>query len=107
MIYGLAKIHNALEDWISLFWTVLSAIGKSPDNLAKLCDQLLKPLTSNEYIIKDSFSFAKVVLEFDDSLFVASFDRNINRNVKPLHKKYLQKSNLCQQPELKFILQFA
>ena len=30
-------------------------------NLAKFCDQLLKPLTSNDYTIKDSFSFAKEV----------------------------------------------
>ena len=34
----------------------------------------LKPLTKNDYTIKDSFSFAKKVLEFNASLLMASLD---------------------------------
>ena len=33
-----------------------------------------QPLTSNDYTIKDSFSLAKEILEFDASFFMASFD---------------------------------
>ena len=35
---------------------------------------LLAPLTSNEYTIKDSFSFSKELLTFDSNLVLASFD---------------------------------
>ena len=81
VLYVLVKIHNTLEDGIPLF-------------LAKFCDQLLKPLTNNEYTIKDSFSFAKKVLEFDASFFIASFDiKSIFTNI-PLTKTLL---NLCVQ----------
>ena len=74
LLHGLAKIHNPLEDGISSFRLILSAIGTPTYKLAKSCDQLLKPLTNNEYAVKDSFSFAKEILEFDASLFMASFD---------------------------------
>ena len=84
-------------------------MGTPTYKLAKFCDQLLKPLTNNEYTIKDSFSFAKEVLEFDASLFMASFDvtfhqHNSNRNVKPLCTKPLQKSSTCWQFDSKFVL---
>ena len=49
-------------------------MGTPTYKLAKFCDQLLKPLTNNEYTIKDSFLFAKEVLELDASLFMANFD---------------------------------
>ena len=74
---------KALEDGIPSFHPILSAIGTPTYNLAKFCDQLLKPLTSNDYIIKDSFSFTKEVLDFDGSCFVASFD------IKSLSPTYL------------------
>ena len=48
-------------------------MGTPTYKLAKFCDQLLKPLTNNECTIKESFLFAKEVLEFDASLFMASF----------------------------------
>ena len=35
---------------------------------------MLAPLTSNEYTIKDSFSFAEELLSFDSNLNMASFD---------------------------------
>ena len=96
VLYGIARIHKALEDGAPSFFPILSAIGTPTYNLAKFCDQLLKPLTSNDYTIKDSFSFVKEVLDFDASCFIASFDikslfTNIpfNRNVKPLYTKYL------------------
>ena len=74
VLYGLAKIHKALEDRIPPFRPILSAIGTPTYKLTTFSDQLLKPLTNNEYTIKESFSFAKEVLEFDTPLFMASFD---------------------------------
>ena len=71
VLYGLAKIHKALEDGTPSFRPILSAIGTPTYKLAKFCDQLLKPLTSNDYKIKDSFSFAKEVLDFDFRLHVS------------------------------------
>ena len=50
----LVKIHKSLEDGISTFRPILPAIGT-------FCDTLLKPITTNEYTIKDSFSFAKEI----------------------------------------------
>ena len=73
-LYELAKIHKALEDGTPYFYPILSAIRTPTNNLAKFWDQLLKPLTSNDYTIKDSFSFTEEVLDFDTSCFMASFD---------------------------------
>ena len=73
VLYGLAKIHKTLEDGIPSFHPILSAIGTPTYNLAKFFDQLLKPLTSNDSTIKYSFSFAKEVLDFDASCFMASY----------------------------------
>ena len=74
ILYGLGKIHKVLEDGIPVFCPILSAIGTPTYKLAKFCDKLLKPITTNEYTIKDSFSFAKEVEEFDPNLIMASFD---------------------------------
>ena len=72
---------------------ILSVIGTTSYKLPKFCDQLLKPLTNNEYTIKDYFSFAKEVLAFDASLFMASFD------IKSLFTKIplTETLNLCVQ----------
>ena len=74
VLHGLAKIHKELEDGTPSFCPIVSAIRTPTYNLAKFCDQLLKPLTSNDYTIKNSLSFAKEVLDFDASCFMASFD---------------------------------
>ena len=93
VLYGLAKTHKALENGILSFRLNLSAVGTPTYKLAKFCDQLLKQLTNNEYIIKDSFSFINEVLEFNVSLFLASF------NIKSLLAKLplTQTLNLCVQ----------
>ena len=81
VLYGLAKIHKTLED------------GTPTYNLTKFCDQILKPLTSNDYTTKDSFSFAKEVLDFNASCFMASF------NIKSLftNMSLTETLNLCVQ----------
>ena len=74
MLYGLGKIQKSLEDGISTFRPILSAIGTSTNKLAKFCDTSLNPKTTNEYAIKDSFSFAKEIEEFGPNFIMASFD---------------------------------
>ena len=70
----LVKIHNALKDGIPTSRQILSAIDTPTYKLTKFCNKLLKPITTNEYTTKDSFSFVKQVEEFDPNLVMASFD---------------------------------
>ena len=112
VLYGLSKIHKALEDGTPSFRPILSAIGTPAYSVAKFYDQLLKPLTSNDYTIKDSFSFVKEISDFDASCFMASFDikslftnitltemlnfcvQNLYRN--QAHVNNLTKSSFCK-----------
>ena len=57
ILCGLGKSHKALEDRIPTFRTMLSAIGTLTYKLVNFCENMLKPITTNEYTIKDSFSF--------------------------------------------------
>ena len=61
VLYGLSKINKALEDEIPSFLPILSAMGIPTYKLTTFCDPSLKPITSNEYTIKESFSFAKEI----------------------------------------------
>ena len=84
----------SLEKKLSMFWKILitekrlmtdywcpslrpifSAITHQLYKLAKFLVPLLTPLTSNDYTIKDSFSFAEgEVSTFDCAHYVTSFD---------------------------------
>ena len=70
----LVKFTRLWEDGIPTFSPILSAIGIPTYKLAKFCGKLLKPITTNEYTIKDSFSFAKEVEECHSNFIMASFD---------------------------------
>ena len=59
ILYGRAKIHKPIEDGVPPFRPILSDIGTITYKLAKFFVPLLAPLTSNEYTVKDSFSFAE------------------------------------------------
>ena len=74
ILYGRAKIHKPIEDGVPPFRPILSDIGTPTYKLGKFFVPLLAPLTSNEYTIKDSFSFAEELLSFDSNLVMASFD---------------------------------
>ena len=74
ILYGLAKIHKPTKDGVPPFRPILSDIGSPTYKLAKFFVPLLAPLTSNEYTIKDSFSFAEELLTYDSNLVMASFD---------------------------------
>ena len=74
ILYGRAEIHKPIEDGVPPFRPILSDISTPTYKLAKFFVPLLAPLTSNEYTIKDSFSFAEELLSFDSNLVMASFD---------------------------------
>ena len=56
------------------FRPILSAIGTTSYKLAKFLVPILKPLETNEYVIKDSFAFASEVRKFNPILTMASMD---------------------------------
>ena len=61
-------------DNVTKFRLILSAIGTPVYKLTKFLVPILSPLTFNNYTVKDSFSFAKKVVNFDHSLFMTSLD---------------------------------
>ena len=73
-MYGLAKVHKIVTDGLPSFRPILSAIGTPTYKLATFLVPILEPLTTNEYTIKDSFTFAEELQSFDSKLVMASFD---------------------------------
>ena len=73
-MYGLAKVDKIVRDGLPSFRPILSAIGTPTYKLAKFLVPILDPLTTNEYTIKDSFTFAEELQSFDSKLVMASFD---------------------------------
>ena len=55
-------------------WSILSTIKTQSYNIAKHLVLILEPITTNKFIIKNSFEFAKEVIEQDSGLFMASLD---------------------------------
>ena len=53
---------------------ILSAIRTPTYKIAKFLVPILKDLTFNEYSVKDSFDFAKEILQQNSNCFMASFD---------------------------------
>ena len=73
-MYGSAKVHKFVTDSLPSLRPILSTIGTPTYKLAKLLVPMLEPLTTNEYTIKDSFTFAEELQSFDSKLVMASFD---------------------------------
>ena len=59
IMYGSTKVHKIVTPTYKL---------------AKFLVPVLEPLTTNEYIIKDSFTFAEELQSFHSKLLMASFD---------------------------------
>ena len=74
IMYGLAKVHKIVTDGLPSFRPILSAIGTPTYKLAKFLVLMLEPLITNEYTIKDSFTYAEELQSFDSKLVMASFD---------------------------------
>ena len=70
----MAKVHKPVTDRCSSLRPILSEISTPSYKPAKFLVPLLKPLTSNDYTIKDSFSFTEEVSSFDCAHYMTSFD---------------------------------
>ena len=71
ILYGLPKVHKEGCP----IRPIMSAIGTFNYKLSKFLVPLLAPITTNEYTVKDTFSFVKEVCDFDfDNCIMASFD---------------------------------
>ena len=75
-MYGLSKIHKPLVNGFPKLRPTLSAINTSTYKWAKFYVPLLKPCTSNNYIVKHSFDFAKDITQQSSKLFMASLDED-------------------------------
>ena len=86
IMYDLAKVHRIVANGLPSFRPILSAIGTPTYKLAKFLIPILEPLTTNEYTIKDSFTFAEELQSFHSKLVMASFDiESLYTNI-PLHE---------------------
>ena len=76
ILYGLCKVHKEVPpgDTCPPFRPILSAIGTASYNVAKFLVPILEPLTTNQYVCKDSFSFATEVRNQNPDLYMTSFD---------------------------------
>ena len=70
----MAKVHKPVTDRCPSRRPIISAINTPSHEPAKFLVPLLKSFTSNDYIIKDSFSFAEEVSSFDCAHYMTSFD---------------------------------
>ena len=73
ILYGQPKVQKTVINNIPQFrpiYQLLTPLYK----LAKYLLPILSPLTVNDYTVKDSFTFAKEVINFDHNLFMASLD---------------------------------
>ena len=74
ILYGMAKAHKPVINQCPSLQPILFAINTPSYKLAKLLVPLLTPLTSNNFTIKDSFSFVEEVPSFDCAYYMASFN---------------------------------
>ena len=76
VLYGLCKVHKKTPEGDNCppFRPILSAIGTVSYKLAKFLVPILEPITKNQYVCKDSFSFAADVRKQNPDLYMASFD---------------------------------
>ena len=54
-----STVRKIVTDGLPPFRPILSAIGTPTYALAKFLVPMLEPLTTNEYTVKDSFTFAE------------------------------------------------
>ena len=74
VLYGFAEVHKKVIDGFPTFQPIPSAIGTPTYKIAKFLVPILKHLTSKEYSVKDSFDFAKEILQQNSDCFMASLD---------------------------------
>ena len=73
-MYGLCKVHKAVNDICPPFRPILSAIGTPSYKIAKFLFPKLSSITFNEFTEKDSFPFAEGIVHQDSKLSMVSLD---------------------------------
>ena len=74
ILYGQLKVYKTVINNTPQFRPILSAINTPVYKLAKYLVPIFSPLTVNDYTVKDSFTFAKEVINVEHNLFMASLD---------------------------------
>ena len=76
VLYGLCKVHKGVgaDGSPPPFRPILSSINTPSYKIAKFLTPLLSSLTTNEFVSKDSFEFARAVRNQNPDLYMASFD---------------------------------
>ena len=88
----LCKVQKDIIDNCPPFRPILSVINTPTYKLAKFFLPILKSLTSNEYMVKDSLGFAKEIVEKDSEFFMGSLD--VDSIFTNIHLKKLLRSAL-------------
>ena len=73
-MYGSPKVYKPVTNNCPKFCPILSTTGTPTYKLAKFLVPILSPLTSNEFSVHDSFSFADEGSSFCPDHFMTSFD---------------------------------
>ena len=74
IMYGLSKIYKPLINIVLKLRPILSAIDTGTYKWAKYFVSFIKPFTSNNYTVKDSFDFAKDIAQQSSKLVMAFLD---------------------------------
>ena len=73
-MYGSCKVHQASVGNCPPFRPLLSALNTPTCKLAKFLVSILKPLTTNEFTVKDSFHFAEEIADQQHDLSMGNLD---------------------------------
>ena len=99
ILYGLCKVHKAITDVCSPFRPIPSAIGTPSYKLAKFLVPKLSSITLNQFIVKDSFSFAEQIVHQDSKRFMGSLDVDSLFTNIPLEETIIICTNLLYDNE--------
>ena len=66
--------HKQLVNKCPPFRLIVSAIDTPTSNIAKFLVPILKPLTTKDYTLKDTFEFSREILNQTPNLFMESLD---------------------------------
>ena len=73
-MYGSCKVHKASVDNCPSFLPILLPLNTPTYKLAKFLVPILKPLTTNEFTLKDSIHFDEEIIYQQPDFFMGSLD---------------------------------
>ena len=100
---GPAKVQKKVINGCPAIRPILSVNGTLTYEIATFLVPILKDLTSNKYSVKDSFDFAKEILQQNSDCFMASLDITslfinipLDETINICLKSHLIKSNVFE-----------